>query len=155
MVAPVLFINYLLSPSSVFFLGTLASRRNTVVIASWVQISHTSRNKHLNKYREFVESLGYFIHLVFCSLLLHRYRVGYLLVSENYTLGVQQLVPLLVGKSTKGVDGSSQSSVNHLKVCLVAKGYTKVYGIDYLDTFSRQACSLFMFLSLATYWSLH
>ena len=41
-------------------------------------------------------------------------------------------------------------SVSKLKVCLVAKGYGKTYGVDYSDTFSLVAklTSIRLFISL-------
>ena len=50
-------------------------------------------------------------------------------------------------------------TVDRLKACLVAKGYTQIYGVDYWDTFSPVAkiTSVRLLISLAAthHWPLH
>ena len=50
-------------------------------------------------------------------------------------------------------------SLARLKVCLVAKGFSQVYGLDYVDTFSPivKMTSVRILISLATtyHWPLH
>ena len=50
-------------------------------------------------------------------------------------------------------------TISHHKACLVARGFTKVYDIDYTETFSHVVCLPFVrvLLSLAINqaWSLH
>ena len=43
-------------------------------------------------------------------------------------------------------------SITQLKACLVAKGYTQTYGVEYSKTFSPVAkiTSIYVFISLAT-----
>ena len=79
--------------------------------------------------------------------------------------GTWNLVFLPVGKKVIGFHWVFTKKVNpdgsiaRLKVCLVAKGYSKTYGVDYFDTFSFVAKMKFVWLFIsmaATYnWDLH
>ena len=79
--------------------------------------------------------------------------------------GTWELVPLPPGKTTVGcrrvyiVKIGPNGKVDRLKVRLVAKGYTQVYGLDYYDTFSPVAkiitVRLFLAMAAIRHWSLH
>lgn len=78
-------------------------------------------------------------------------------MSNLHMSGTWQLVSLPSGKSTVGccvyaVKLGPDSQVDWLKACLVAKGYTKIFGLDYSDIFSPVAKIAFVcvFLSMAT-----
>ena len=75
------------------------------------------------------------------------------------------LVPLPTGKSAVGcrwvytVKTLPDGTVDRLKVRLVAKGYTQIYGLDFSETFSPVAkmTSVRLILALATmfHWPLY
>ena len=79
--------------------------------------------------------------------------------------GTWDLVSLLPGKSTVGcrwvytVKVGPDGQVDFLKVRLVAKGYTQIYGCDYGDTFFLVAkiASIHLFLSMVAmcHWPLY
>ena len=66
-------------------------------------------------------------------------------VAALHSTGTWDLVVLLFGKFPVGccwvytVKVGPDGQVDRLKACLVAKGYTQVYGSDYGDTFSLVA----------------
>ena len=74
--------------------------------------------------------------------------------------GTWELVFLLPGKLVVGcqwiytVKVGPDGAIDHLKACLVAKGYTQIFGLDYGDTFSPTAkiASVHLFLSMAAMW---
>ncbi|KOM38441.1 hypothetical protein LR48_Vigan03g182300 [Vigna angularis] len=76
-----------------------------------------------------------------------------------------ELVPLPLGKKTVGcrwvfaIKVGPNGDIDRLKVRLVAKGYTQVYGLDYCDTFSPMAkmTTIRLFFAMATirHWPLH
>ena len=76
-------------------------------------------------------------------------------LSSNVTW---ELVTLPPNKSHVGcrwvytVKVGPDGQVDRLKVCLVAKGYTQQYGLDYYDTFSSMTkiASVHLLLSMAT-----
>src|SRR5262249_53882932 len=82
-----------------------------------------------------------------------------------YNNNTWDLVSLPDGKSTVectwvfSVKVLLDGIVDRLKACLVAKGYTQIYGIDYYDTFSpvakiTSAC-LVISLTATHHWPLH
>ena len=90
------------------------------------------------------------------------------MVDEMTTLhsnGTWDLVPLPPRKSIVSyrwiyiVKVGPDGQVDRLKTCLVAKGYTQVYALDYSDTFSfiAQMSSVRLFLSIAAmhHWPLY
>ena len=80
----------------------------------------------------------------------------------NYTW---DLIPKPAGTSIIGcrwvftVKQNPDSTVDRLKACLVAKGFTQTYGLDYTETFSPVAKlnSIHIIISLAANldWPLH
>ena len=74
--------------------------------------------------------------------------------------GTWKLVSLPLGKSVVGCRWIYTMKVRHddaidrLKACLVAKGYTQIFGLDYGDIFSPVAkmASVYLFLSMAVMW---
>ena len=76
--------------------------------------------------------------------------------------GTWDLVTLRVGKSPVGfcwvynVKISLDGRVDRLKSCLVAKGYTHIYGSDYYDTYCPVAkmASVRLFLVAMRSWHL-
>ena len=79
--------------------------------------------------------------------------------------GTWDLVPLPTGKNALGccwvfvVEFNLDGFVARLKVCLVAKDYAQIYGVDYCDTFSLVAkltsVHLFIYLDASFDWDLH
>ncbi|OIT00613.1 phosphoglucomutase, cytoplasmic [Nicotiana attenuata] len=77
-------------------------------------------------------------------------------MSALHTSGTWELVPLPSGKSTVGcrwvyaVKVGPNGQIDRLKACLVAKGYTQIFGLDYSDTFSPvpKVASVRLFLSM-------
>ena len=79
--------------------------------------------------------------------------------------GTWDLVPLLIGKKVIGCCWVFAVKFNHdgfvarLKACLVAKGYTQIYVVDYFDTFSLVAkltfVRLFIYFVAFYDWDLH
>ena len=71
--------------------------------------------------------------------------------------GTWDLVPLPIGKKAIGcrwvfaIKFNFDGYVARFKACLVAKGYTQTYGVDYSDTFSSIAklMPICLFISLA------
>ena len=82
-----------------------------------------------------------------------------------HSTGTWDLVPLPADKSPVGcrwvytVKIGPVGGVDRLKVCLVAKGYTQIYGSDYYDTFSSVAkmtsVCLFLFMATMSSWPLY
>jgi len=76
--------------------------------------------------------------------------------------GIWELVPLPPGKKVVGcqwvyaIKVGPKGEVDHLTACLIAKGYTQIYGLDYGDTFSPVTKITIVHLFLAIrHWPLH
>nr|XP_009802348.1 PREDICTED: uncharacterized protein LOC104247899 [Nicotiana sylvestris] len=99
----------------------------------------------------------------------HYVGLGYNRLSSPYYAFISSLssisIPKSTGKSTIGcrwvyvVKVGPDGQIDRLKVRLVAKGYTQIFGIDYNDTFSPVAkvASVCLFLSMTTicHWPLY
>ena len=78
-------------------------------------------------------------------------------IDALYSNGTLEVVTLPLGKSPVGcrwvyiVKVGPNGQVDQLKACLVAKGYTQQYGLDYYDIFSPVAkiASIRLLLSMA------
>ena len=83
-------------------------------------------------------------------------------LASNHTWVV---IPSPPGKSTIGcrwvftIKVGPDGTVDHLMACLVAKGYTQIYDLDYGDTFSPVAkmafVCLFLSMVVAYCWPLY
>jgi len=79
-------------------------------------------------------------------------------IDALHSSGTWELVSLPLGKSIAGyrcvytMKVGPNGKVDRLKACLVAKGYTKIFGLDYSDIFSLVAkiASVRLFLSIVT-----
>ncbi|XP_070011384.1 uncharacterized protein [Nicotiana sylvestris] len=82
-----------------------------------------------------------------------------------HTSGTWELVPLPSGKSTVGchwvyaIKVGPDGKVDRLKACLVSKGYTQIFGLDYRDTLSPVAkiasARLFLSMDVVRHWPLY
>ena len=81
------------------------------------------------------------------------------MVDEMFVLhksGTRELISLPAGKSTVGcrwvyaVKIGPDGQVDRLKARLVVKGYTQIFGLDYIDTFAPvdKIASVHLFLSM-------
>ena len=90
------------------------------------------------------------------------------MIDEMFALhksGTWELVSLPAGKSTVGcrwvyaVKIGPDGQVDRLKACLVAKGYTQIFGLDYSDTFAPVAkiayVRLFLSMVVVRHWPLY
>ena len=86
-------------------------------------------------------------------------------ISALHKSGTWELVSLPTGKSTVGcrwiyaVKIGPDGQVDRLKVHLVAKGYTQIFGLDYSDTFAPVSkiafVRLFPSMAVVRHWSLY
>jgi len=78
-------------------------------------------------------------------------------LSALHNSGTWELVPLPSRKSVVGcrwvfaIKVGPDGIIDRLKACLVAKGYTQIFGLDYGDTFSPVAkmASVHLFIAMA------
>ena len=78
-------------------------------------------------------------------------------IDALHSTGTWNLVPLPAGKSpvdcrwVYAIKIGPDGQVDCLKACLVSKGYTRIYGSDYYDTFSpvTKMTSVRLLLSMA------
>jgi len=79
-------------------------------------------------------------------------------LSALHNSGTWELVPLLSGKSIVGckwvfaIKVGPDGTIDCLKACLVAKGYTQIFRLDYGDTFFpvEKMISIRLFIAIAT-----